>query len=405
MREVALLNKKETQDVIIESKDIDVVTGEKKKQSIWTKEITFKRVASKGKQDEKPDKAKAIRLVGVDIGNSTIKIVEGQVKGEKVHVYNMFKIPTPVNVLGDGNVEQPASVGIVLKNSLKEHGIKIKNLSFTSESSTIISRELVVPYVDKESELKHLVEYEIQQFLAINLHNYVVKYMKIDDVIEDGIEKQKLLAVIYPKDIIASFKDVAESVQLKPYALDITNNAIRKISNLAKVINADLLNKDDINMFLDMGAKSINISIVNKGKLDFMRSISGGGRDIDRFVSDFKGIEMIDAEKLKKEEVNIGRQREYNEVNDGVIRVVDGWATDLSRIINFYANKESGKQIKHIYLCGGTAKLKGLDDYLESKVKIETTNIVTLDNVEFSKNIGTSTVEEYINALGALIRL
>lgn len=390
---------------MVESKDIDGVTGEKKKESIWTKEITFKKVASKGKKEEKPDKPKAVRLVGVDIGNSAIKVVEGQVKHGKVHVYKMFKFPTPVNILGDGNVEQPASVGIVIKNVLKEKGIKTKNLSFTSESSGIISRELVVPYVEKEAELKHLVEYEIQQFLAINLHNYVVQYMKIDDVVQDGIEKQKLLAVIYPKNIITSFKDVAESVQLNPYALDITNNAIRKIANLAKVINADSLNNEDINMFLDMGAKNINISIVNKGKLDFMRSISHGGRDIDKFIADFKNIEMIEAEKVKKEQVKLGRQRENNELNDGVIIIVENWVTDISRIINFYANKGSGKQIKHIYLYGGTAKLNGLDDYIENRLKIETTNIVTIDNVEFDKNIGTSTVEEYVNALGALIRL
>lgn len=402
---MGVLGKKETKDVIVESKEIDVVTGEKKKESIWTKEITFKKVTSKGRKEEKPDKPKAVRLVGIDIGNHHIKVVEGQVKFGKIHVYNMFKVPTPMNVLGDGKVEQPASVGIVLKSILKEHKIKTKNLSFTSESSAIISRELVVPYVDKDLELKQLVEYEIQQFLAINLQNYVVQYMKIEDVIVEGVEKQKLLVVIYPKDLAATFKEVAESVQLNPYALDITNNAIRKISNLAKVINADLINNEDINMFLDMGASKINISIVNKGKLDFMRSISGGGREVDKFIADFKGIDMEAAEKLKTEQVQLGRQREISELNDGVIRVVDNWITDLARIINFYANKGSGKQIKHVYLYGGTAKLKGLDDYIESRLKIETTNILTIDNLEFDKSIGTSTVEEYINAIGALIRL
>lgn len=414
-----LLNKKVSDDEIIKSKDIDNETlldqegypeeithngKAKKKESIWTKEFSFKRI-SKDRDEGKVDKPRSVKLVGVDIGSTSIKVVMGRVKSGKIHIYKMDKIPSPKDVLKDGIIEQVDAAAMAIKSYLKGHGIKTKNLSFVSSSSFIISRELIVPYVDKEEELKNLVEYEIQQFLCINLNNYEVQYMKIEDVVEDYVEKQKILAIIYPKDIIATYKDLTTRMLLNPYALDLTNNSVKKVANLANFFNSDLIDKEGTNIFLDLGASTINISIINKEKLDFIRTLPVGGNDIDRFISSNNDISIEAGEEIKIEKVNIGSNRETNEINEGVIKIVDDWIDDLNRIIHFYANKGNGKQIGHIYLFGGTSRLKGLDEYMESRLRIETSKVITVDNVEFDKGLKTSTVEEYINAMGALIRL
>lgn len=114
---------------------------------------------------------------------------------------------------------------------------------------------------------------------------------------------------------------------------------------------------------------------------------------------------MEEAEEVKKTQVEVGKHRKENELNDGVVEVIEGWLDDLNRIIQFYTNKSNGKKINHIYLYGGTSKLKGIDEYIALKTGIETTKIITVNNIEFDRNINTTTIEEYVNALGALIRL
>lgn len=407
---MGLFKKSTVVEESIKSKDIDTEELQRgalepqKKESIWTKEITFKK-KPKARKDDKAEKAASVKLVGIDIGTSYIKVVEGKVKGGKIYILRIDKIPSPKDILRDGVIEQVDAATLAIKSHLKSHGIKTKDLAFVSSSSTVISRELVVPYVDKDEELKSLVEYEIQQFLCINLNNYEVQFMKTVDVVVDGIEKQKILAIIYPKSIIESYKDLTTRMLLNPYALDLTNNAVKKVANLAKFFNADLLDKEKTNMFIDLGANTINISIVNHGKLDFIRTLPVGGESIDMFISNNKDIPLEAAEKLKIEQVDVGRKREFNEINDGVALIVDDWASDINRIVQFYANKGSGKQIDYIYLYGGTSKLKGLDDYVENRLRIPTANILTVDNLEFDKDLKITTVEEYINAIGALIRL
>jgi type IV pilus assembly protein PilM len=387
-------------------KGIDVENA--KKESIWNRDIKlqdlkFKRI--KKVDDNKPAKPKSIRLVSLDIGSSDIKIVEGQVKGGKLKVYNMRKIKSPEDIIQDGELFNEESILLKLKEEMKTSGVRTKNIALVSSSSTIISREIIVPYVENNEELKTLVNYEIEQFLAINLNNYIIQFMRLEEVIVDQVRKQKIFTIIYPKNLIESYRTLAEKLLLNPYALDITNNSIRKLSSIADIYNVDLINKEESILYLDLGYKSVDLSIVNNNKLEFIRVMPIGGIEIDKFIADLDGISMEEAEEIKKTQVEVGKHRKEDQLNDGVVEVIEGWLEDLNRIIQFYTNKSNGKKINHIYIYGGTSKLRGIDEYIALKTGIETTKIITANNIEFNKNIDTTTIEEYVNALGALVRL
>jgi type IV pilus assembly protein PilM len=387
-------------------KDIQIEAS--KRESIWNRPIKlqdFKFKKMKNNIEDKPSKPKSIRLVTMDIGSKDIKVVEGQVKGGKIKVYSMGKIKSPEDIIQDGELYNEEPILLKLKDEMKSYRVRAKNIAMVSSSSTIISRELVVPYVDSYEELKTLVNYEIQQFLCINLNNYTVQFMKLEEVIIDDVRKQKLFVIIYPKNIIDSYRNLANKLLLNPYSLDITNNSIRKLSNIADIYNVDLIEKEESVLYLDLGYKTINLSIVNDNKLEFIRVMPSGGIEIDKFISDFNQISMDEAEEIKKTQVHVGKHRKENELNDGVVEVIEQWLDDLNRIIQFYTNKSNGKKINHIYLYGGTSKLKGIDEYIALKTQIDTTKIITANNIEFDKKIDTTTIEEYVNALGALIRL
>ncbi|WP_346884935.1 pilus assembly protein PilM [Clostridium sp. UBA4395] len=387
-------------------KGIDVENS--KKESIWNRDIKlqdlkFKRI--KKVDDSKPAKPKSIRLVSLDIGSSDIKIVEGQVKGGKLKIYNMRKIKSPEDIIQDGELFNEESILLKLKEEMKTSRVRTKNIALVSSSSTIISREIIVPYVENNEELKTLVNYEIEQFLAINLNNYVIQFMRLEEVIVDEVRKEKIFTIIYPKNLIESYRNLAEKLLLNPYALDISNNSIRKLSSIADIYNVDLINKEESILYLDLGYKSVDLSIVNNNNLEFIRVMPIGGIEIDKFIADLNGISMEEAEEIKKTQVEVGKHRKENQLNDGVVEVIEGWLEDLNRIIQFYTNKSNGKKISHIYLYGGTSKLRGIDEYIALKTGIETTKIITANNIEFSKNVNTTTIEEYVNALGALVRL
>ncbi len=392
-------------------------THAEKKESIWNKKIKFSDLTKvksgyeniqfkiEKHKNERPVRPKSVRITALDIGSSEIKIVEGQVKAGKIKVYNMKKIKSPENIISDGEIYNQDSFLLQIKETIKSANIKTKNLAIVSSSSTIISRELVVPYVEKYEELRSLVNYEIQQFLSINLNNYVVQFMKLGEVVVDEVRKQRIFAIIYPKNIVDSYRNLAASLSLNPYSLDITNNSIRKLNFLSNVYNSDLIDKNEVSMYIDLGSNNINISILNKGKLEFIRVMPTGGSEIDKFIASYIQVSISEAEEIKKNEVDVSLNREENGLNEGVVEIIEEWVSNLTRIIQFYTNKSAGQKVKHIYLYGGTSKLKGIDQYIAIRTEIDAIKIRTVDNIEFDKNLNTTTIEEYINALGAFIRL
>ncbi|MEG2288732.1 MAG: pilus assembly protein PilM [Clostridium sp.] len=383
-----------------------------KKESIWNqelklKDLSFKKIFSGGGVNTRVRviKPKSVRLMAIDIGSSEIKIVEGQVKNGKIRVYNMEKVKSPKDIIDDGNIYNEDSISIRIKDVMSKSNIKTKNVAIVSSSSTIISRELIVPYVENYNELSNLVHYEIERFLAINLNNYVIQFMSLEEIIVDNLRKQKLFAIIYPKNIIDNYRNLTHSLLMNPYSLDITNNSIKKIKNMATVYNSDLIDKNECAMYLDMGNRTIDISIVNGEDLEFIRIMPVGGSEITNYIVSCEHVSIEDAEKIKATKVDVGINRTENELNNGVADIIDDWLADLNRIIQFYTNKSNGKKIKHIYLYGGTSKLKGIDEHIAFRTEIDAIKIRTIDNIEFSNSANTRTVEEYINALGALIRL
>ncbi|MEG0307762.1 MAG: pilus assembly protein PilM [Clostridium sp.] len=383
-----------------------------KKESIWNqelklKDLSFKKIFSGGGANTRVRviKPKSVRLMAIDIGSSEIKIVEGQVKNGKIKVYNMEKVKSPKDIIEDGNIYNEDSVSIRIKDVMSKSNVKTKNVAIVSSSSTIISRELIVPYVENYNELSNLVHYEIERFLAINLNNYVIQFMRLEEIIVDNLRKQKLFAIIYPKNIIDNYRNLTHSLLMNPYSLDITNNSIKKIKNMATVYNSDLIDKNECAMYLDMGNRTIDISIVNRENLEFIRIMPVGGSEITNYIVSCEHVSIEDAEKIKATKVDVGINRPGNELNNGVADIIDDWLADLNRIIQFYTNKSNGKKIKHIYLYGGTSKLKGIDEHIAFRTEIDAIKIRTIDNIEFNNSANTRTVEEYINALGALIRL
>lgn len=398
---MALFNSKTGKDEF-EQQDFPKNKAKKKKKIDLNKEITFKKKNKVKKMEA--FKPKSVKLVGIDVGTYDVKVVEGKYKSGKLYISNMFKFTSPEDMYNGGRLANQNMLVLKLRSQMRTEGIRTKNISMVSASSTIINREIVVPYVGEEEELKHLVSYEVQKFLCINLNNYDIQFMIMDDFIEDDIRKLKLFTIIYPKDIIDSYKDLCKKMLVNPYALDISNNAVRKIDNISTIYNSDLITKGKAVLYMDMGYENINLTIVNNGEIEFMRTLPVGGKEIDEYISERKGISLVEADKYKRSSVEVKEQID-DEISTGVCDIIDGWTMDIGRILQFYTNKSRGKKVEAVYLFGGGSKLNGVSNYIEEKLQIPTSRIRTIDSISVDKSIDESTVEEYINAIGSLIRL
>ncbi len=352
----------------------------------------------------KAKKEKKRKVVAFDIGSTNIKIAEGTYYKGILSIENLIDIPTPTEAIIDGNIEKKELLVSILQKALNENGINAKEGICTNNSSLIINREILIPDV-KEEELDTVVRYEIQQYLPINLDDYVLQMTKIGEEFSDEGKKLEIRAIAYPERMAKGYYDLLMALNLKPFALDVNYNALNKLLNHIEVINNHKLNIEESLVFIDMGATSLDVNIYNNGVLKFTRIIKAGGKYLDEILYENMNIPIEETEKFKSQDIDL-KEEELEFQNQIIIDTLDEWVDKIEKIIQFYKSKNFDDDINKIFIYGRTSRIKNLEQYITSKIGIETIKIRNIPEIINDSNIEVDeNIDNFINVVGSLIRL
>ena len=378
--------------------------NKKKKRIISLKKLAnmdIKDILPKKKINVNKFKPKKKKVVAFDIGSKSIKIVEGMYYKDELTIDKYIKIPTPDGTVVDGEIRKEIELRSKIREVLNENKIKVKYGICTTNSTTIINREILIPKVE-EDELDTVVRYEIQQYLPINLNDYIlqVKVLNEEKTI-DGLNKLNVRVIAYPDRMARSYYNLLEKLDLKPYALDVNYNAVEKLINYTK--NKVENNNDNSIAYIDMGAEFINVNIYKNENLDFTRIIKAGGNEINDYLQKLTGMNYDEIEKIKRDDINLYNDENTN--NFAVREIVNEWIEKIEKIIQFYKNKSMGNNVDRIIIFGGSSKLSGLDKYFEERLQIKTERIGDISKVAFKMNSNNMSIDDFINVIGSVIRL
>lgn len=374
----------------------------KKKGSTGVSSIKDKVASGKANYMGKGKSEKPRNVVAFEIGSKNIKIVEGKYSKDKLSVYKMAQVETPMAAIEDGAIIDERALVNVLQVAINQLGIKSKDAVVTSNSSSIIDREIIIPAVD-ESEMESVIKYEIQQYLPINLDEYIVEYLVIDKLVDSEGPKLKVNVISYPKDMVNGYYKLIKSLGLNPYVLDVTYNSLKKIVNHTGIIK----NNGQVGgtvAFVDMGATSINVTIFKRGQLDFTRVIKSGGETIDQALSTRLDMSIKSTESMKIDKGNLLDIQEDDEINTIIKETVDEMIGEIEQILQF-ANNKNGENVDEVVIYGGASKLRGLDVYMQRKLLKSIKRVFTLERIDMSTSVmPKEPIGEYLNAIGAVIR-
>ena len=155
---------------------------------------------------------------------------------------------------------------------------------------------------------------------------------------------------------------------------------------------------------IDMGAENIGLTIMKDNELILIKTTKSGGNYLNSKISKVLEISLENAEMQKRENCNL-MNREEGPLEHVVREVVDSWFDEASRIIKYYKSKNTQNNIDKIYICGGSSNIKGLERYVSTKLNMKVKIVQGNSNIEFKKGVEEVNISEYINAIGALIRL
>lgn len=341
------------------------------------------------------------KVVAFDMGSSMIKIVVGMYYKNDLTIDKYIKIPTPKDAIVDGEIKKEEELYIKLNQVLIENNIKVRDAICTTNSTLIINREILIPKVN-DDEIDTVVRYEIQQYLPINLEDYILQVTMLDEqgVIES--DKLNVRVIAYPEKIARGYYNLLLKLNLKPYALDVNYNAVNKFINHTGINSEFEYKSEDAVAFIDMGADFIDVNIYKNKQLDFTRIIKDGGNDIDEILLQRMNVKPNELKDYKSKNINL--KDELDPLTIHVKDVVDDWIEKIEKIVQFYKNRNIGNEVSNIVIFGGTSKIKGIDTYMTQKLGIKTKR-KEISKIVFKSNDDGKPIDDFINAIGSVIRV
>lgn len=323
-------------------------------------------------------------FVGIDLGHHSIKAVVLERVAAGWRVIRSASTPTPQDAVKDGVIVDVASTVAAIKALLKENQINASSAMIAVSGGSVVVRQVRMPKM-AEATLRKSIKFEASRYVPSSVEDSYIEFEIIGPVDDQQMD---VLMVAAPKDVVESRLQACEEAGLEVEAVDIEAFAMYRA-----LVEADLDHEwsESTVALVDVGSATTNISVVSHCVFSMTRSIPQGAETLTQALKSYFKLSDEDAESGKaqldlRELLEEGKPKE-----NPPLRVlqphVDDLVREIRRSLNYYQSQQqegSAKQINHILLTGGGAKLTGLAEYFSHKLSIPTTLHDVFANPRFS---------------------
>ena len=336
-------------------------------------------------------KAKDNRLIGLDIGSSSIKLIVLS-KGKEDYVLDGVSVaPIPRSCVVDGEIFNIDVVTKVLRGMVKAGGFEgLKTFSGASGSGIVVKR-VVLPLMSEE-ELDYHIKWEAEQYIPFPIESVNIDY----DIVLRGESKMVVVIVAAKKSLVSSHSAVINASGLVMGGIDLSSFSLYEMFKQ----NYEVTEKES-EIILDIGATKTLLAIAENGLVVSVKELSSAG--------DFWTVQTQSLLNLTFEEGEILKQNTDGTMPKEVEKVLIDEITKLSyeikQLIEIY-EESSSKKISEISIVGGSVKIPWLRNVLESSLSLPVNIINPLKNIVFDKKVfQVSYLADILPFIGASVGL
>lgn len=289
---------------------------------------------------------------GLDISDDSLKVMQiiGQGKEAKVRAYANIAIPKGMII--NGLIIDNKGFNYLLKKTLDRPDFGHINTNYAVASlpeGKSFVRVIQIPEMS-ERDAENAIPFEAENFIPLPIDQVYLDWQPIGA--QDG--KMNILIVASPKEFVDKYLDALEKANLKITALEVESQ-----SCIRALIGAQ---KNETMLIVDLDAYRTSLIMVEEGNLQFTSTIPIAGNTFTESIARLLGISSSKAEIIKKK-VGIANVIEYPNIKTALLPVLNNLTSEIKNILKFH-NEHSDKQVTKILLCGGSAKLKNLVEFL-----------------------------------------
>ena len=305
------------------------------------------------------------KVLSIEVGFSTTKIVEMDYQKKKPKVYRCVDTKTPEGAVRDGYLDPVKMEALKeqIRDALKEKKIRTKRVLFTVFSTKIISREITISAV-KEHQIGAFIESNINEYFPIELTDYKIAHFVIQTYRDgDNAGKHRVMVMAAEKSLIQGYEQLAQMLGLYIADIDYIGNS---------VIQATKLNAgSDSIMTVKIEEENALVTILQQGMMMMQRTVN------------YQVGHMDDDVLPTREEI---------------IDILTGTVT---RLIDFYAANNEENRIAQIYIIGDGSREWSITDVMTEQTGIPSRFLENVRATTITKRADNNMINVYAAAIGA----
>ena len=317
--------------------------------------------------------------IGIDIGASSIKVVEIKKKRGKaiLETYGAIALG-PYDALDAGRVTNLSveKTSEALKEVFKQSGVTGAEGAFSIpiQSSLIFTIEL--PPTIQESEIAAIIPTEARKYIPVPITEVSIDYFVLPkkeasfeemnavgnspSTPTEPKDKISVLVVATQNDAISKYRSIVSLCSLTASFFEI---------EIFSSIRANFEHELSPVLLIDFGAARTKLSIVEFGMVKSYHTIDRGGADISNSISKSLSVSFSEAEKMKKE-FGLFENPAEKSLTDIIKAHIDYIFSETNNVLLGY-EKKNNRTISKVIFTGGGALLKGLQEVAVNNFRAE----------------------------------
>ncbi len=296
-------------------------------------------------------KIKINKYLGIDIGEYSMKCC--LVNKGKIEKY--FLVPLPENMVKDGMIAIWDGCADFIKQQLKEHNMRCRDLFMTVPTNGCFFRVLNMPVMNVQQLMLNL-PYEFRDYINEQADDYFFDYALLsrDD------QEMHLMAAAMRKELIEKYRAMAKQAGLRLRVL--LPQALCYQRLLQCQLDTEALKKDYA--LLNIDDDELQINFLPHGIYETTRSLTPGLIGLTQKAAEHSTLSPV----LIRQRLFEGTLAEYQ--HPAVQEEYEALAVQIMRVMNFYSFNNPQNGIEALYYFGDGAHLTPLLEAIREQLDL-----------------------------------
>ncbi|ANM28544.1 hypothetical protein ABI59_01290 [Acidobacteria bacterium Mor1] len=305
-------------------------------------------------------------LVGLDIGDSSIKLVELKElgKGRGFQVQKLGWEPLSSEAIVDGAIMDSQLVVETISRLFQRLKVKNRQVCTALSGHHVIVKRISLPTMS-EAELQESIHWEAEQYIPFDIDDVKLDYQILEGSSLSGEGNMDVLLAAAKKEKIDEYVGVLGQAGLQAETVDIAAFALQNVFEANYEFEPH-----QVIALVDIGAAVSSIAVLHGGTSVYWRDMNIGGNQYTDAIQKELGLSAEQAETLKRGEEIEGVL--FEQVMPIMSAVSDDIGGEIQKTLDFFKQISAADEpLDCIYLTGGSAQTVNLMESLGQRLNTQ----------------------------------